>query len=166
MPIVIQLNYPALERMLGGDTELEIKLRHQIVEEFIKKRLKGLVNNQALQAVEKQVKDEAFKEAEELVGKIIQEKTYFNTKYSVLLTNHVKSLIKSTVETTVREATERYTKQFNDNIADTVERLKRHFFSYVTERVQKSLDEEIDKQVQAEIQRRLSTAAAMKPEAK
>ena len=46
----LELNLPALERMLAGDSEIEVHLRHQIVEEFAKKHLIAIQ------------KDETFKE--------------------------------------------------------------------------------------------------------
>jgi hypothetical protein len=34
--IVMQLNRPALERLIGNDSEIEVKLRHQIIKQFLK----------------------------------------------------------------------------------------------------------------------------------
>ena len=42
MSTKIQINsLEALERLIGGDTELEIEVRNSIVQEFAKKYLKG-----------------------------------------------------------------------------------------------------------------------------
>ena len=46
MGIKIQINsLEALERLIGGDNELEISIRDNIVQEFTNKYLKGLVNS-------------------------------------------------------------------------------------------------------------------------
>ena len=46
MSTKIQINsLDALERLIGGDTEVEIEIRNSIVQEFVKKHLKALVNH-------------------------------------------------------------------------------------------------------------------------
>ena len=46
MSIKIQINsLDALERLIGGDNELEIEIRSSVVENFTKKHLNTLVNN-------------------------------------------------------------------------------------------------------------------------
>lgn len=47
----LELTLPALERLLGGDTEIEVGLRHQVAEEFAKKHLKTIVNDAAFAAI-------------------------------------------------------------------------------------------------------------------
>ena len=45
MSIKLQINSKAaLERLSGGDTELEMEIRNNSVQEFTSKRLKGLIN--------------------------------------------------------------------------------------------------------------------------
>ena len=46
MSIKIQINsLEALERLIGGDSELEIDIRNSVVQEFAKKHLKALAQN-------------------------------------------------------------------------------------------------------------------------
>lgn len=47
----LELSVAALERLLGGNTEIEVALRHQIVETFAKKHLYALINSAAFKAV-------------------------------------------------------------------------------------------------------------------
>ena len=47
----ISLSVQALERLLGDDSEIEIELRQQVVSEFTKKHLKGIVNTEAWRSV-------------------------------------------------------------------------------------------------------------------
>lgn len=45
----IQINsLEALERLIGGDNELEIEIRNSVVEEFSKKHLKSIANSEKL----------------------------------------------------------------------------------------------------------------------
>lgn len=47
----MELTLPALERLLGGDTEIEVGVRRQVVEEFAKRHLKAILNDQAFKAI-------------------------------------------------------------------------------------------------------------------
>lgn len=49
----IQINsLEALERLIGGDSKLEFDIRQNIVEEFSKKHLKAVVNNDLIQKLQ------------------------------------------------------------------------------------------------------------------
>lgn len=65
MSTKIQINsLAALERLIGGDTELEIEIRNNIVQEFTKKHLKQIatasVINQAIHSIEEDLIREFF----------------------------------------------------------------------------------------------------------
>lgn len=49
------LNRPALERLIGGDSELEIALREQIVDQFIKTHLKTAIESKVLKSLHKEI---------------------------------------------------------------------------------------------------------------
>jgi hypothetical protein len=49
MAIKIQLNsLDSLERLIGGDSEIELSIRNNIVQEFTKKHLKSLVQDEII----------------------------------------------------------------------------------------------------------------------
>jgi len=56
------LDSPALERLLGGDSELEVKLRVDVANQFADKFLKSLVNSQLISTTGKQIEDLIRKE--------------------------------------------------------------------------------------------------------
>jgi uncharacterized membrane protein YheB (UPF0754 family) len=63
--VFLSLNRPALERLLGGDGELEVTLRNQIVDEFIKQHLAEALNRKVLSDLRQrmyQVCDEVLKD--------------------------------------------------------------------------------------------------------
>lgn len=64
MSTKIQINsLEALERLIGGDTELEIEVRNSIVQEFAKKYLKGIINEELMTvAVNRAKKKEAYED--------------------------------------------------------------------------------------------------------
>jgi N12 class adenine-specific DNA methylase len=67
MSIKIQINSAeALERLIGGDTELEIEIRNSIVQNFTRKHLKSLVNHDIMlnvrKAVSEEIKEQFFDE--------------------------------------------------------------------------------------------------------
>ena len=70
----IQINsLKALERLIGGDTELEIEARNSIVQDFTKKHLKGIAGkytDETLKDLKKSVKNEVHKQFEQELGSI------------------------------------------------------------------------------------------------
>jgi len=68
--LTIQINnLEALERLIGGDTEVEIEIRNSIAQAFAKKHLKQLITEQvvtnAIQEAYKYVNNEAFSAVKE-----------------------------------------------------------------------------------------------------
>lgn len=44
----LHLSRPALDRLIGGDSEIEVKLRQGVVEDFCNRKLKSLVNEESI----------------------------------------------------------------------------------------------------------------------
>ena len=65
----LELTLPALERLIGGDTEIEIGIRHQIVEAFVKRHIKPLVNDSTWQNFYAKWRDELMREINTLAAK-------------------------------------------------------------------------------------------------
>ena len=64
----IQINsLDALERLIGGDTELEIEVRNSVIQKFAEKHLKPLANSSAFKKIEDQLRKDA---ADQLSGDI------------------------------------------------------------------------------------------------
>jgi hypothetical protein len=54
--LTVQINnLEALERLIGGDTEVEIDIRKSVVENFVKKHLKGIANDTLVKQAEKNI---------------------------------------------------------------------------------------------------------------
>ena len=80
----------ALERMIGGDTEIEIQLRESIVQNFTRKHLKPLANSEAFQKVTQAI----AKEVNEAV--LIESGSGWSK--TVKLKDEHKEKIKSTID--------------------------------------------------------------------
>ena len=81
-----------MERLIGGDTELEMEIRNNIVQEFTSKRLKGLINAEFEKKIIYQSLDEMFEQ--------------FNSGFngsSIRLSKKQKSIISSLIEQTIRD---------------------------------------------------------------
>ncbi len=93
MSIKLQINSKAaLERLIGGDTELEMEIRNNIVQEFTSKRLKGLINAEFEKKIIYQSLDEMFEQ--------------FNSGFngsSIRLSKKQESIISSLIEQTIRD---------------------------------------------------------------
>lgn len=57
--VKLYLNLPALERLLGGDTEAEVAARHQIVENFARHHLAELTKTEAIRDFLKKLREDA-----------------------------------------------------------------------------------------------------------
>lgn len=58
--LVFQINnLEALERLIGGDSQVEMDIRQSVVEAFAKKHLKSLVTDTAIEKVGSAIKNEA-----------------------------------------------------------------------------------------------------------
>jgi|SRR5580698_266804 hypothetical protein len=88
-------NLEALERLIGGDTILEMDIRQNIVEEFTRKHLKSLVNSDLMAKMEVAIKNEVNKE---LVSKFCPQGSYYD---SFSLTPKATELIDGYIETAV-----------------------------------------------------------------
>lgn len=106
--LTLQINsLPALERLIGGDTELELDIKHSIIEVFSKKYIKNLVTDTAIERVGKLV-------TKELDGQLIEEvrhswstsyrltdstKKIFEGEFESLLTKRIVELIQELIKT-------------------------------------------------------------------
>lgn len=51
----LTLNTESLERLIGGDTQIEFEIRQQIADEFAKRHLKSLINTEAMKSIESEL---------------------------------------------------------------------------------------------------------------
>jgi len=129
--VKLSLSLPALERLLGGDTELEIQLREQIANAFARKHLKVLLNDhlfsqcqQELVRVARSVVEEYFGQPSRIFGATAQ------------LTSELKNTIRVAAQKQVREFMDQRLQEYMD------ERIE-NFKVIVDRKLKKILDDTI-----------------------
>lgn len=92
-------NLEALERLIGGDTQLEMDIRQNIVEAFTKKHLKSLANSEVIKQSSKIIQDEIEKvfQNSSRYGQVISD------KYKEILSNYIKQEIQKFVNLEIRK---------------------------------------------------------------
>jgi hypothetical protein len=81
MSIKIQINsLKALERLIGGDNEIEIEIRNNIVQEFSKRYLKSIVSDRLILRVKEDLEADIIKSANEQFGEYSYYRRSFNFK--------------------------------------------------------------------------------------
>lgn len=173
--VVIQLNRPALERLLGNDTSLEVQLRQQMVDEFTKKHLKGLLTSEYVARLTADLRPVVVKEMQDYVGSRAWD--YKGPGgYVANITTKVKEIIVTAVEQETRAAVgvlrDKIAEELEEQARDRVNRYELRLMEKVTQKVNEALDR-IDKgldarmdaafeeRVSREIDRRLKAACGM-----
>jgi hypothetical protein len=144
----LELNLPALERLLGGDTEVELHLRHQIVEEFTRKNIKSLINDETLRKLTEIWKNEAGKMVEEAAGKLFEE------KYERGGLGTMRYKIEEAIDDAVKNSLERALEEF-------IEKMRRQLEARIERAVEAAMQSDVSRRVEEEIQRRLDLAKKM-----
>lgn len=149
----IQINsLEALERLIGGDTEVEIDIRNSVVQEFTKKHLKAIADDDLVKLAQKAtethirqsfftLKNKTWGYGQEYVfNKEMEEKILGDLKYQV--ENHIRELVFKTVET------EKVDKIIKDKLAWAV----KHIENQLTEQnLEKRLEEMVQKRLKEKL---------------
>ena len=151
MSIKLQINSKAaLERLIGGDTELEMEIRNNIVQEFTSKRLKGLINAE----FEKKIIDQSLKEMFE------QFNSGFNGS-SIRLSKKQESIISSLIEQTIRDLIQLEIEEYfknNDNIKKLVgDCIEYTIWNTVQKVVNTKLEESLKNVINTDVEKAIKT---------
>jgi len=154
--LTIQINnLEALERLIGGDAEVEVDIRQNIVETFTKKHLKSLANDSTLQKIGEAIKKETNSE---ILEEVIEKTTYGGNRTSYKLSTKARELIREQLKYAV--STEIYDIIVEEikrqNITDTLNATLERQVKYITEELTKeSLAAKLDKMVEAKLKEKL-----------
>lgn len=152
----LSLNLPALERLLAGNSELEIELRHQVIKNFAKGHLSCLINeefskilNQEMTVVRETILGEIRKEIASQVGYIKNDTWGYLTAE---LTAKIKQLVDSHVTKMVQE-------QIQNTINFEAQGRVNRWQEWVDKKVELALRDNIKQQIDKGIKERLEKAA-------
>lgn len=148
--ISMTLTLPALERLLGGDSELEIQLRHQVVENFAKRHLRNLLvedTQQMIESLHRTVRDELLPIIKAEHARYVPVSGWAGTRG---LTETFRNTLKEFARIQTQEAVEQTIRQLIDEQMDAVslrERIHKTVSQYVAtivkEQVRNSLQEQV-----------------------
>jgi hypothetical protein len=172
--VVLQLNGPALERLIGGSAEVEVALRQQVVESFSLKYLKELINSTALQPVANALLAEVKKHISEEVwdSKTGRWATTVNDKVHDLISRAIAQSIDATVsQQMIEKAMEQAVAKIDERLAIYSQRMVTMAESKAASVIQslpglaeKALDKAFEERVRLEVQRRLDIAVRIRDE--
>lgn len=146
----LELTLPALERLIGGDTELELALRKQIVQEFAKRHLK--------EVAEQAVYEAAIAETKQYVNAAAKEA--FDVEN--IATNHLwptvgyrlKSIISKIVEETAQKVVDEY-------LRNIIKYQGHYWGKEIRTAVDKEMARQIEKEIEDGIRKRLEAAKTL-----
>jgi len=149
--LTIQINsLEALERLIGGDAQVEVEVRNSVVQKFAEKHLKPLANCEPITATLNAIKAEILKIVQEKCEKDIA--TFKNDWYGrisdVKLRSEIKSEIDSqvrnVVDDTIRKAVDEAIKFWANN-AELEKRVEKRFEYYTTEHINATVKARLEK---------------------
>lgn len=156
--VVIQLNLPALERLIGGDSEIELELRHQVVENFAKQHLKPLINDKFIAQIRKEI--------EEQIKTWVGFQNGYNQvvgKYRNEIREPVRKLVMEAVDEVIKEVAARsfdaIVEKARRDADDRISRYEVKMIGEANQRILKviaAIDEGIDKRMDAAFEKRIN----------
>lgn len=166
------LNRPALERLIGGDTEVEVKLREQVVAEFVKKHLKQFQTDKLIGPALEKYKQALANEVKLAVGEEYWADGYLQPRLrdrvKLLIDAAIKIAIEDKVRTWLHDRAEQYAKEFDEAVQryqgrmlQLAERTARETLEKVERQAERHFDAYFERRVQEEAARRIALAATI-----
>lgn len=143
-PLTLQINsLEALERLIGGDSQMEFDIRQSVVEAFCKKHLKSVTQEQSLKLVERaiveQIRNELF------VG---GNYNMLSTPYKDYIKREADKIITYEISVLIDEKIKQKSQELDKIIQERIDYQEREFKNFNT-------DEMIDKIVDRRIKEKL-----------
>lgn len=164
MALKIQLDNAALDRLIGGDSEMELELRKSIVENFANQKLSTLAATPEMQAILREaldrvrgpIQNEVEVQVRAHIGNVVREAKY---------PNRLVGQLKPELEAAIREAVSKYAEEKVDALEGSInQKLKEHGdlleatinrrLRELTQRLERTLDKAYEANVEAEVTRR------------
>lgn len=134
----LSISVEALNRLIGGDSEIELQLRQQVVENFAKKHLKALIDDSLIKRMSGQFYSYIHERSECIKKDLVNS---LNSELSKTLEQDINTFIMNKSKSIIDNFIHTY-------LQDIQEHIKRH--------VQSVLPSQIEKVVFNEIQNRLA----------
>lgn len=151
MSIKLQINsVEALERLIGGDSEIELQIRENVVQDFTNRHLKGLHNNLLSSGINASVRKELIdlKYLKEQGGKLLMDSTLqsliqigVSGQFNELISNQISSHAVEAQQTLLDDINKRW-----ERVTASIDRLLS----------QESVDERLNKLVDSRLKNMLN----------
>jgi hypothetical protein len=147
----LQINsLEALERLIGGDTEVELEIRNNIVQAFAKKHLKAIVNEGSIQHVAHALDKNLSSQAEAIITAKFGTLTgqYWNGKF--VLNDTCKAALNNAADSAFRS-------HLMNVLADSEKKMsERYSEQYISDMINRTVDAEVAKRIQLGVEARLN----------
>ncbi len=154
----LELNLPALERLIGGDTDIEIGVREQIANEFAQRHLKSLMNDVQFKKIYDAWKKDLDAAVEKRCHEFLNDLKREQEEPQLRQANH-GAWMYCRIQESVDKAIE---KAIDAVVADKVERWSMYIRQDIPRLVHNALTKKVNEIVEEEIQRRLTLAKEVK----
>lgn len=169
----LTLDLPALERLIGGDSDVEVELRQGVVASFAKRHLKEVINSGVLEPYFKDIAQALTEELKAVVplyqAKVQKEGRWgssygwrlvpgnpWNDKVIEAVKVHAAEVIQKLVDESFKTAWE----ETKVACLERIERNHKTLLKLVTQEVEKQVSSRFQAEVKAEVDRRIKAAAA------
>jgi len=135
--IILALDTNALIALIGGDSEIEMVLRKAAVENFARRYLKGIANDEIMQIAVQMVR-KTIRDQEGQIKQIVSEEIYkssYGTALNDKTRGHIKDRIKSEINCLVSDAAVDARKNINEEVKAAFARLTKDVEEYVVRRL-------------------------------
>lgn len=149
----LYLSVDALERLMGGDSEAEIRVRNSVVQEFARRHLKAVANSEAMRLAEQTVKktiDDEFVEKRGVFGVTLSE------EYREAIKNEVREKFGSALFQAIGEVRN----ELHEEIKTAVSEVRDRLMGAIDLRIKKEVTDATVTFMKAEIEKRLRELAA------
>lgn len=137
--MTILLNANALERLIGGDAEMELRLRQGVVEEFSRRHLKSLASSEMMQKLRRDLDALVAEAALESRKQLYGEWDFWKKPLSERLSGEIRECVAALINATLNKEIEKRKDQILKIIETQINSAE------VDRIIQKRVDEAVEK---------------------
>ena len=144
--IKLTLTKPALERLIGGDSEMEIKLRSSTAKEIVNKHFVPMLTSEVLRKVEGQVYNAVEDKLEAKLGKVSDiTNPYRYPTRKIDFNNYTKELIKTQVDKLFKD---KLYEVIDKKVEELSEKIEQHVLKVVTHKTMQTINRKVTEKLQ------------------
>ena len=161
--IYLSVNTEVLNNMIGKDTEAQIDIRKGIVENFAKKNLKSLLNDENMKVRLDNVEAKVLKSVEEQVRISLKKHVISKGNWgnrNITLSSDIREKIRQELKTAFSDLITEENKILRSFIKKELSNQKDQYEKLIADEVKKLVNKDFEQRVQNEIKRRFDAVKA------